>query len=125
VLQEPHSVALTAPERSSLTSLSACLALAAARVAVGVGVEVKTEQGTVVRGRLGERPFVLAMRDEEIAPNWRVARSRGAGFGGFVPLEKAVVRDGLTAIRFHRAGTFLVIAPRSATAPAPPAGCPA
>jgi hypothetical protein len=131
-LSAPLHVAMTAPKPSSFSSLSACLALVDATVDVAVGVEAKTERGSVVRGRLGERPFTLSIGEDGITPEWRVARSRGVALGPFVPLKKAVVRDGLTRARFNRAGVFLVIAPRSeppdaeaGSASTPRPGCPA
>jgi hypothetical protein len=84
-LSAPLHVAMTAPKRSSFSSLSACLALVDATVDVAVGVEAKTERGSLVRGRLGERPLTLSIREEGITPEWRVARSRGVGLGPFVP----------------------------------------
>jgi hypothetical protein len=62
----PLQVTMTAPKRSSFSSLSACLALVDATVDVAVGVEAKTERRSVVRGRLGERPLTLSIREEGI-----------------------------------------------------------
>jgi hypothetical protein len=120
----PLQVTMTAPRRSSYSSLRSCLALVGADVAVAVGVEAKTEGGSTVRGRLGTRPLTLSVLHEAITAEWDVARSQHLEPIRYVPMPNAVVRDGLARARFNRAGAFLVITPqREARASEPRLGC--